>query len=385
MVKLPELGGMSGEELLRYSRQLDLPEFGASGQERLRDGKVLLVGVGGLGSPAALYLAAAGVGEIGLVDHDLVDPTNLHRQVLYASGDLGRVKVEVAAEKLQSVNPNVRVRPYARSFSRENARELVAAHDVVIDGTDLFATRYLVNDACVLERKPNVYASVLKFAGQLSVFSTEHGPCYRCLFPEPPAPGTVPSCAEAGVLGVVPGLLGVLQATEAIKLLTGLGTPTVGRLLLADALGLRFREVAIHRDPTCPACGTRTLVDLPDYDVFCGTARPNQKPPNVGRLTPSALAQWRTEGRAITLIDVREEWEHALVSLPGSLLIPLGRVPHELDRLPRTPAVVVYCHHGARSLAAAHVLTEGGFTEVWNLEGGIDRYALEVDAGLPRY
>jgi adenylyltransferase/sulfurtransferase len=331
-----------------------------------------------------MYLAAAGVGEIGLVDHDRVDPSNLHRQVLYSSGDPGRVKVEVAAEKLQSLNPHVRVQAHAVPFSGENARDLVAAHDIVVDGTDTFATRYLVNDACVLERRPNVYASVLKFSGQLSVFSTESGPCYRCVFPEPPAPGTVPSCAEAGVLGVVPGLLGLLQASETIKLLTGLGSPMVGRLLLVDVLGMRFREVSVHRDPRCPACGTRTMTELGDYAAFCGHA-PGSKSGMIGALTPRELARWKSEGRPVTLIDVREEWERALVSLPEARLIPLGTLLRELDEIPRSRPVVLYCHHGARSMAAAQALNARGFTEVWNLEGGIDRYAREVDPTLPRY
>ncbi len=375
---------LSAEELRRYSRQVILPELGVEGQERLSRAKVLVVGVGGLGGPVAMYLAAAGVGELCIVDPDRVEVSNLHRQVLYGTEDVGADKVQVAARKLQSLNPSVQVRPVAARFDASNAMELVGSADLVLDGTDNFATRYLVNDACVLQGRRNVFASVLRFDGQLTVLGDPAGPCYRCLFPEPPPVGAVPSCAEAGVLGVMPGLMATLQATEALKLLAGIGTPLIGRLLLVDARRMVFREMRIARHPACPACATRTIRTLTAVDASCEVPA-REMPGGVRQLAPSELAVWRAEQRPIQLIDVRERWEYDAVHLDGATLIPLGELDTHVGRLDRSALTVVYCHHGARSLAAASWLANQGFGHIRNLEGGIDRWSLEVDPGLPRY
>ena len=380
------------DELLRYGRHLSLPEFGTEGQKRLKGARVVIVGAGGLGSPAALYLAAAGVGTIGLVDFDTVEASNLQRQVLYGTADIGRRKLEAARARLTDVNPFVEIVTHAAQLSADNAMSILGGYDVVLDGTDNFRTRYLVNDACVLLGKPNVYASVLRFEGQLSVFATPDGPCYRCLFPEMPPEGTVPSCAEAGVLGVVPGLLGVMQATEAIKLLAGIGTPAIGTLLLLDVLRLQFRTIRLRRDPRCPACGTRELRALSDVDDHCvvraaaGRPQPAPRPaaPRVRPMTPAELAL-RLADDGLQLLDVREPWEFGLVRLPGARLAPLAALDDVLASLERQRDVVVYCHHGARSHAAAVHLAAHGFTSVWNLVGGIDRYSTDVDPALPRY
>lgn len=379
---------LSAEELRRYSRQIILPELGVVGQERLSNARVLVVGVGGLGGPVAMYLAAAGVGELCVVDPDQVEASNLHRQVLFRTDDVGRDKVQVAARNLQSLNPNVQVRPVRARLDASNAMDLIAPYDLVLDGTDNFTTRYLVNDACVLLGKRNVFASVLRFDGQLTVLGDPEGPCYRCLYPEPPPAGSVPSCAEAGVLGVMPGLMGILQATEALKLLAGIGTPLVGRLLLVDARRMSFREMRIARRASCEACGTRTMKSLVEVHPVCEVPMPSEDMPlpgEVGHITPRDLHEWRASGRSVQLVDVRQEWEFEAVRLDGSILVPLPQLPTLAESLDPTQPTVVYCHHGARSFAAASWMASHGFRAVWNLEGGIDRWSLEVDESLPRY
>ncbi|MGQ0647397.1 MAG: molybdopterin-synthase adenylyltransferase MoeB [Gemmatimonadaceae bacterium] len=396
-----DAASLSQSELLRYSRQLALPELGVDGQRQLARGKVLIVGAGGLGSPAAMYLAAVGVGTLGLVDFDTVDIANLHRQLLYRTDDIGQLKVEVARRQLHRVNPHVDLVTYPVRMTAANAMQIIRPFDVVVDGTDNFSTRYLVNDACVLGNTPNVYASVLRFAGQVSILAHPAGPCYRCLYPEPPPPATVPSCAEAGVLGVLPGLLGMLQAIEAIKLLTGIGNNLVGRLLLVDAMGMRFREMRIPRNSRCVACGTGELRELIDYDAFCGVttggpslARPDMSPPiappplaigEVGEVDPQQLEAWRSSGRDLAVVDVRESWEWAIGRIPGASHIPLGTLARGAASMDPAVPIVLYCHHGARSLSAAEWLAGQGFAHVWNLTGGIDRYSREVDPAIPRY
>ncbi|HEX7122031.1 MAG TPA: molybdopterin-synthase adenylyltransferase MoeB [Gemmatimonadaceae bacterium] len=375
--------GLAPEELSRYSRHLLLPEFGEEGQRRLKASTVAIVGMGGLGAPAAIYLAAVGVGTLRLIDPDRVDASNLQRQVLYGDRDVGRGKVEVARERLAALNPHVVLEGHAVALTSANALELLSGADVVLDGTDNFPTRYLVNDACVMLGVPNVHGSVLRFEGRVSVFATADGPCYRCLFPSPPPPDSAPDCAEAGVLGVMPGQIGLLQATEAIKVLTGLGEPLVGRLLLVDALRMGFRTITIRRDPACPACGTRTLRELIDYEEFCGVRRAVDDGP--ARLSPDEVARRLRAADPPQLVDVREPWEWNLTRLAGATLIPLGRLDELLGTLDRSRETVVYCHHGGRSLRAAQRLMAAGFTRVANLEGGIDRWSVEVDPTLPRY
>jgi adenylyltransferase/sulfurtransferase len=367
----------------RYSRHLLLSEVGEEGQRRLLAARVAIIGAGGLGCPAALYLSAAGVGTIGLVDPDRVDASNLQRQVLYAEADVGRPKTDVARERLMALDPSLSVETYPVALSAANALELLRDYDLVIDGTDNFPTRYLVNDACVLLGVPNVHGSVLRFEGRVSVFGTKDGPCYRCLFPTPPPPDSVPDCAEAGVLGVMPGLIGMLQATEAIKWIVGAGDVLAGRLLLVDALRMRFQTVAIRRDPRCPACGTRELTGLIDYDAFCGVPRAPRD--DIERLTPSEVAERMRRPDAPQLIDVREPWEWSLARLPGAVLMPLGALPELLPTLDASRETILYCHRGSRSLAAALHLSSAGFRRVGHLEGGIDRWSSEVDPALPRY
>lgn len=349
---------------LRYARQLALPEFGEEGQARLARGRVLIVGVGGLGSPSAMYLAAAGVGTMGLVDFDAVDESNLHRQIIYGTPDIGRPKLAAAAERLRAINPHVSLELHEEPFGVANARRLVDAYDVVVDGTDNFPTRYLVNDACVMTRTPNVYGSIFRFEGQAAVFAVEGGPCYRCLHPEPPPAGLIPSCAEAGVLGVLPGIIGTVQATEAIKLLTGIGQPLTGRLLLYDALVMRFRQVVLQRDPECPVCGDHpTIRELTAYDQVCA-------PGDSTDLTVEQFREWRRTGRQHTLIDVREPFEHAQARIDGSVLIPLGSLESQLAEVPRDWPVVVHCQSGGRSSKAAEILRRHGYA-AHNLLGGI--------------
>lgn len=379
-----ELRSLERDELERYARQIRLPSFGIAGQERLKRARVLIVGAGGLGSPAAMYLAAAGVGTIGIADGEQVDVTNLHRQLLHRTSDVGSSKVDSARETLGSINPHVRVETIAARVSRENALDLVAAYDVVVDGTDNFPTRYLLNDACVLTSRPLVYGSVDRFDGQVSVFATERGPCYRCLFPRPPEPGSVKSCADAGVLGVLPGLIGTLQATEALKLILGLGETLGGRLLLVDTLSMRFRTVELDRDPNCPACGTHELTALIDYDEFC--AGDQLAAAEVDTIVPSDLAGAISRGENVVLVDVREPYEWEIARLPGARLIPLGAIVHGgPPAIPRDANIVVYCHHGQRSAMAAETLAAYGFRRVRNLVGGIDRWSRDVDSSVRRY
>lgn len=357
---------MTQAERRRYARHLSLPGFGEAGQAKLKAARVLMVGAGGLGSPASLYLAAAGVGTIGLVDFDAVDETNLQRQILYGTGDVGKPKLDAAASRLRDVNPLVEIERIDRPFGSANALALVRSFDVVVDGTDNFPTRYLVNDACVMTGTPNVYGSVSRFEGQAAVFAAPGGPCYRCLHPEPPPADLIPNCADGGVLGVLPGLIGTIQATEAIKLITGIGEPLVGRLLLYDALTMRVRQITLARDPECPVCSDRaTIRELVAYEPAC-------EPParSLSEMTADQLRAWRSEGREHALLDVREPSEHAVASIDGAVLVPLGSLARSFDRLPRDRPVVVYCRSGARSARAVAQLRSAGF-DAHNLAGGI--------------
>ena len=379
---LPEL---TTDELRRYGRHLVLSEVGTEGQRRLKNGRVLLVGAGGLGSPAALYLAAAGVGTIGLVDFDAVDITNLQRQVVHGTKDVGRPKLDSASDRIRDVNPNVHVERFDTALSSSNALEIARDFDVIVDGTDNFPTRYLVNDTCVILGKPNAFGSVLRFEGQASVFATKDGPCYRCLFREPPPPGLVPSCAEAGVLGVLPGIVGTIQATEAIKLILRQGEPLIGRLLLIDALTMQFRTIELRRDPECPACGTREIRELIDYDAFCGVNGSTVSVGEIVDVSPRELADRISRGDDIQLIDVREKWEWDIARIPGATLVPLGSIVDAASSLDRNREIVLYCKVGMRSLHAAEELADLGFTRLANLSGGISRWSEEVDPTVLRY
>ena len=381
-VPLPEL---TREETLRYSRHLLLPEVTIEGQKRLNNARVLMVGVGGLGSPIALYLGAAGIGTLGLVDFDVVDVTNLQRQVLHGSGSVGKPKLESARERIADINPHVNVETHATRFTAENAIEIIGDYDVVVDGTDNFATRYLVNDACVLLDKPNVYGSVFRFEGQASVFATEDGPCYRCVYPAPPPPGLVPSCADGGILGVLPGLVGVIQATETIKLLLGMGETLVGRLLLLDALSMVFRSMKLKRDPFCPACGTRTITELVDSEYSCGIPAAAFSAEEIPEISPRRLAARMKEPEEIELIDVREDHEWAINRLPGSRLVPLDDLTKVMHTLDQTRDVVLYCREGDRSAAAVRRLRKAGFARLSSLAGGISRWTDDVDPHMPKY
>jgi molybdopterin/thiamine biosynthesis adenylyltransferase/rhodanese-related sulfurtransferase len=359
---------LSPAEQERYSRHTLLPEFGVEGQERLKAGRVLIVGAGGLGSPAALYLAAAGVGTIGLVDFDDVDLTNLQRQVLYGTSDVGRPKVDVASAKLSDLNPHITIARHRERLTASNASQIIQAYDLVVDGTDNFSTRYLVNDVCVMARRPNVYGSVFRFEGQAAVFAAADGPCYRCLHPEPPPPGLIPNCAEAGVLGVLPGIIGTIQATEAIKLLTGIGEPLVGKLLLYDALRMRFRQITLPRDPSCPVCGDApSITTLTELDLTCEPAGADGQ---EQEMTVEELRQWRDERRPHLLIDVREPGEHAASRIEGAQLIPLRQLQSHVKSLPKGQPIVVHCQSGGRSAVAVALLKVQGF-DARNLSGGI--------------
>ena len=367
-------------ELLRYSRHLILPDVGVPGQEKLKAARVLLIGAGGLGSPAALYLAAAGVGTLGLVDFDNVDVTNLQRQILHGTKDVGRPKLLSARERIADVNPHVRLETYETALTSKNALDILSGYDIVVDGTDNFATRYLVNDACVLLGKPNVYGSIFRFEGQASVFALPDGPCYRCLFPEPPPPGLVPSCAEGGVLGVLPGLVGTIQATEAIKLILGVGEPLVSRLLYFDALKMKFREFKLRRDPQCPVCGDSPTITEPiDYEQFCGVAT------NIPTVSVRELKQKLDAHENFQLVDVREPFEHELARIDSARLIPLGELPDRLNELDRNCLTIVHCHSGQRSAQAVGLLRDAGFANVFNLEGGIAKWSDEIDSEVPQY
>ncbi len=387
----PVLGPANGgtafdpDELRRYSRHLLLPEVGVAGQRALRRAKVLLVGTGGLGAPAALYLAAAGVGELGLVDFDRVELSNLQRQVLYATTDVGRPKLEAARERLEGLNPGVKVVAHEGPLTSANALDLFAPYDVVLDGTDNFPTRYLVNDASVLLGKPNVYGSIYRFEGQVSVFDARKGPCYRCLYPEPPPPDLVPSCAEAGVLGVLPGVVGALQATETIKLLLGVGEPLVGRLVLYDAAAMRFRELQLRKDPQCVLCSpSATQHGLIDYPAFCGIDAVGHAP-GIPEVSPEDLRDALASPDPPLLVDVREPAELAISRLPGAVAIPKGQLPDRIDELTRARSIVVFCRSGSRSADAVRTLLDLGFSNVRNLAGGINAWAERVDPNLPRY
>jgi adenylyltransferase/sulfurtransferase len=382
---VPELPQLSQEEILRYSRHLIIPEVGVEGQRRLKDARVLMVGAGGLGSPIGLYLAAAGVGRLGIVEADVVDVTNLQRQVLHGTKDVGRKKVESARDRIRDVNPHVDVVPHEAWLTSENALEIIRDYDLVVDGTDNFATRYLVNDACVLLGKPNVYGSIFRFEGQSTVFCTAEGPCYRCLYPEPPPPGLVPSCAEGGVLGILPGLVGLIQATEAVKLVTGIGAPLVGRLLLVDALAMQFRTVKLRKDPRCPACGTREIRALIDYQQFCGIHPGEDETAGVPTLTVGELDARRRRGEPLDLVDVREVHEWEIGRIEGARLAPLSRFADALKTFDSAQDVVLYCRSGVRSAKAVKVLQEAGFRRVWNLDGGILAWSEEIDPTVPRY
>jgi len=374
---------LAPDEVLRYGRHLVMPEVGAVGQRRLKASSVLVVGAGGLGSPLALYLAAAGVGRLGLVDFDQVDITNLQRQLLYGTRDIGRPKLEAAAERLRDLNPHVAIELHPVRLASDNALDILRRYDVIVDGTDNFATRYLVNDACVLLGKPNVHGSIFRFEGQLSVFDATRGPCYRCLYPDPPPAGTVPSCAEGGVLGVLPGLVGVMQAIETIKLVLGVGETLIGRLLIVDALDLRFRELKLRRDPACPMCGTRTITELQDYEAFCGVT--DESAAAVREMSVRELEQRRGRGTGPLVLDVREPAEWEISHIEGSRLIPLGTLEDHLGELSRDQDVVVMCHHGIRSRRGAEILGRAGFSSVWNLAGGIDAWSREIDPAVARY
>ncbi len=376
---------LSHAEMLRYSRHLLLPEVGVSGQRKLKAARVLTVGAGGLGSPLSLYLAAAGVGTIGIVDFDVVDLTNLQRQIVHGTSTLGRSKLDSAEERLTDLNPNVRIERHETRLTSQNALEILGEYDIVVDGTDNFPTRYLVNDACVLLGKPNVYGSIFRFEGQASLFYAAKGPCYRCLYSEPPPPGLVPSCAEGGVLGVLPGIIGSIQALETIKWIIGAGNSLLGRLVLFDALKLRFRELELRKDPACPICGTNPSIhELIDYEAFCGIgAEPAYNGPEITaeelRLEMSAKAG------ELVLIDVREPHEWDIVHIEGARLIPLNQLPERLSELDGHAEIVTHCHHGARSMKALEILKGAGFGKVRSLAGGIDAWAERVETGLARY
>ena len=378
---------LSSDEVLRYSRHLILPEVALGGQRKLKAARVLLVGAGGLGSPLGLYLAAAGVGHIGIVDFDVVDLTNLQRQVLHGTKDVGRPKLESARERVKDVNPNVEVETYETRLTSANALEILRDYDLVIDGTDNFPTRYLVNDACVLLGKPNVYGSIFRFEGQASVFATAVGPCYRCLFREPPPPGLVPSCAEGGVLGVLPGLIGTIQATEAIKLILGAGEPLIGKLLLVDALTMTFRTLKLKKDPECPACGTHEIKELIDYEAFCGMpgSHDAQVTAGVPGIEPAELSARLRQGAELDLVDVREPHEWEIGRLPNARLVPLGTLVAALSTFDPAREIVLYCRSGVRSAQAVRQLQAMGFRRVRNLTGGILRWSDEVDSSVPKY
>jgi sulfur-carrier protein adenylyltransferase/sulfurtransferase len=383
---------LSPDEIKRYSRHLIMPEVGMDGQRALKASSVLCIGAGGLGSPAAMYLAAAGVGRIGIVDFDVVDFSNLQRQLLHGTPDVGRSKLDSARDRLHSLNPHVQIDTYETSLTSQNALELFAPYDVILDGTDNFPTRYLVNDACVISGKPNAYGSIFRFEGQASVFGTKEGPCYRCLYPEPPPPGLVPSCAEGGVLGVLPGIIGVIQATEAIKVMLGIGEPLIGRFLIYDALKMRFRELKLRKDPECPVCGTNpTVTKLIDYEQFCGLRAEPQAAQGAGatvsetEITPTELKKRLDAGDKLFILDVREPNEYQINRIPGSTLIPLGDLPRRYQELPSDVEIIAHCKMGGRSAKAQDFLKSVGITNVKNLRGGILEWVDKVDPSQPKY
>ena len=378
---------LSPDELLRYSRHVVMPEVGLEGQLKLKQAKVLCIGAGGLGAPLSLYLAAAGVGRIGIVDFDSVDSSNLQRQVLFSTGDVGRPKTEAAAERLRGLNPHVRIDEFPARLTSENALDILRDYDIIVDGTDNFPARYLVNDACVLLGKPNVYGSIFRFEGQVSVFGSPGGPCYRCLYPEPPPPGLVPSCAEGGVLGVLPGIVGALQAAETLKLILGQGDSLGGRLLLLDVLAMTFRETKLRKNPECPVCGEHpTVTKLMDYTEFCGIRgeETSSMAANVPEITPRELKSRLDRGDDLFILDVREPQEYRICHLNGRL-IPLGEIPQRVGELDRSREIVVHCRSGKRSADAVEFLQRAGFQKIWNLKGGILAWSDEVDPTVPKY
>ncbi|WP_242157785.1 molybdopterin-synthase adenylyltransferase MoeB [Aestuariivivens sediminis] len=383
---------LNREELKRYSRHILLSEVGMEGQKRLKKASVLVVGLGGLGSPLAMYLAASGVGTLGLVDFDVVETSNLQRQIIHGNSSIGQLKIESALQTLKDINPDVHVVLHHVALHSSNAKDIIKDYDIVADGTDNFQTRYLVNDTCVLLGKPNVYASVYKFEGQASIFATNDGPCYRCLYPSPPGAGTVPSCSEVGVLGVLPGIMGTVQATEVIKLILDKGKPLIGRLLVYNALDMRFSEIRLHKNPNCEICGEHpTIKELIDYDVFCGVKKDESKishstidPQDNKEIQPQSLLHLIRKDE-VFLLDVREPHEYEIARIEGSELIPLQQISKNLNKLPKNKSIVVICHLGSRSKAVVDYLHSNGFDNVYNLQGGIDRYALEIDGIMERY
>ncbi len=380
------------DQLVRYSRHFILPEIGQEGQKKLLGAKVLLIGAGGLGSPIGLYLAAAGVGTIGLVDFDAVDLSNLQRQILHTNDSVGTPKVDSAEKRIKAMNPDTQVHKHVTRLTSQNALDLMRDYDVIIDGTDNFPTRYLTNDACVFLKKPNIYGSIFRFDGLATVFDAENGPCYRCLYPEPPPPGMVPSCAEGGVLGILPGTIGLIQATEAVKWITGIGRPLVGRLLVYDALQMTFRELKLRKDPECPVCGDHpTIRELIDYEQFCGLKRgePEKKSEAgvIEQISVEELKKKLDQKDDFLLLDVREDYEYQIASIEGSTLIPLGQLESRLSELEsyRNKNIVAHCHHGGRSQRALELLQMHGFGKLQNVKGGIDAWALEIDPTVARY
>lgn len=381
---------LSQEEVLRYSRHLIMPEVGVDGQEKLKNASVLLIGCGGLGSPLGMYLSAAGVGHLGLVDFDVIDFTNLQRQVMFGTSDVGRPKVEASKDRIATINPNVKVTTYRSKLNSDNVLEIFKDYDIIIDGTDNFPTRYLVNDACVFLKKPNVYGSIFRFEGQATVFWAQKGPCYRCLYPEPPPPGMVPSCAEGGVLGILPGLIGLIQATEAIKLILGKGDPLIGRLLLFNALDMKFREVKLQKDPECPVCSAKpTITSLIDYEQFCGIGLGQEEATvsanGMKEITVSELKSMIDRHDKFILVDVREPHEYQIGRIPGSRLIPLGEVAQRANELDTADDIVVHCRSGGRSAKAIQTLQKMGFKRLRNLKGGILAWSDEIDPSVPKY
>jgi adenylyltransferase/sulfurtransferase len=385
----PAAVDLSHEEILRYSRHLIMPEVGLAGQKKLKAASVLLIGTGGLGSPLAIYLAAAGIGKIGLVDYDVVDQTNLHRQIIHGSASVGQLKVESAKARMLDINPDIEVVTYNEPFTSANALDIAKDYDVIVDGTDNFPTRYLTNDVCVLLGKPNVYGSIFRFEGQASVFYAREGPCYRCLFPEPPPPGLVPSCAEGGVLGILPGTIGTIQATETIKLILGIGEPLIGKLLLYDALAMSFEEVKLRKNPNCAVCGPNpTVTELIDYEQFCGVPghdHETEAAPTRWDITPQELEARLKEGNHLKIIDVREPHEWEIAHIEGATLIPLGQLAARMNELDSAEELVLQCKTGGRSMRALELLRTAGFRKLKNLKGGINAWAREVDPKLPVY
>ncbi len=378
---------LSKDEILRYSRHLIMPEVGMEGQLKLKSAKVALIGTGGLGAPLGMYLAAAGIGRIGLVDFDVVDFTNLQRQVIHGTKDVGKKKLDSAAETMLDINPYVEIDRHETALTSENALEILKDYDIVVDGTDNFPTRYLVNDACVLLKKPNVYGSIFRFEGQATIFAYPGGPCYRCLYPEPPPPGLVPSCAEGGVLGILPGTVGLIQATETVKLILGIGEPLIGRLVLYDALAMRFRELKLRRNPECPVCGDHpTITKLIDYQEFCGIPnQTHQEAPVEGDIEPTEVKAKLDRGDRFVLIDVREPHEYQICNIPQAKLIPLGDLPKRVNELNSADEIVAHCKSGMRSAKAVDFLKQAGFKKVRNMKGGILAWSDKVDPSVPKY